>query len=229
MSEEQKIKILLADDHKMVRAGMKQLLFSCERINCEIDEAESGKDAVRKGGYRMYDIIFMDMKMPDMDGIEATGRILKLRKQNIIGLSMHSEIYYANGMLEAGARGYLLKSAGPEELTNAITTVLSGDIWISNEISVKIIRNLKNLIKNEKPLLSKRTIYDLLSKREKEILQMIVNDKTNDTICRELDLSRRTVETHRKNIMNKFRVNTAAGLVKMAIETRLVMLRDSHA
>jgi len=226
MSDDNKLKILLADDHKMVRAGMRQLLYSCEKINCDIDEAESGKDAVRKGGYRKYDIIFMDMKMPDMDGIEATTKILKLRKQNIVGLSMHSEIYFANGMLEAGARGYLLKNAGPEELTNAINTVLNGEIWISNEISLKIIRNLKNLIKNEKPLLSKRTIYDLLSRREKEILQMIVNDKTNDVICRELELSRRTVETHRKNIMNKFRVKTAAGLVKMAIETKIVSFRD---
>ncbi|MFZ5553057.1 MAG: response regulator [Bacteroidota bacterium] len=222
MLEETPIKILLADDHKMVRAGMKQMLMSCERLDCEIDEADSGKEAIRKVGYRKYDIIFMDMKMPDMDGIEATKKILKLRYQNIVGLSMHAEIYFANSMLEAGARGYMLKNAGPEELTNAILTVMSGDIWISNEVSINIIRHLKNQIRNEKPLLSKRSVYELLSKREKEILQMIVNDMTNENICRELKLSRRTVETHRKNIMNKFRVSTAAGLVKMAIESKLV-------
>lgn len=217
------IKILIADDHKLVRTGIR---FTLESSNpkgtlAKFDEASNGYEALQLASVNEYDIILMDINMPEMDGIAATQTILKATpNKNIIAISMHDEEYQVRKMIDAGARGYLLKNTGPEILNAAIQTVIRGGQYFSNEVAVKLMQIPGK--KEHEPVIRKTDARTALSKREQEILIMIANELTNEEIAAQLSISKRTVDTHRQNMINKLQVKNTAGLIKYAIHNKLI-------
>ncbi len=222
-----KLKILIADDHKLVREGIKitlsqsNSLFEFDRM----DEASNGEEAVIKAEVFDYDLIFMDINMPILDGIEATKKIKsdKKRENKIIALSMHSEEFQIKSMIKAGASGYILKNTGLEELNRAIKTVINGNKFYSNEVALKLLGDFKedddnSILSPSKPVVK----IAELSNREIQVLRLIASEFTNAEIAKKLKLSRRTIDSHRYNIVNKLHVKNTAGLIKFAIKNNLV-------
>ena len=218
-----KLKILIVDDHKIVRTGIKYTLESSNKPGyiSKIDEASTGYEAVQLCSVNKYDVIFMDINMPDMDGIQACSEIIKeTENNNIIAISMNDEEYQVRQMIEAGAKGYLLKNTGPEILNAAIDAVLKGGQYFSNEVALKLMQiNSGDKSQNKK---SSSNSEVKLSSREIEVLTLIANELTNDEIATKLDLSKRTVDTHRQNIINKLNLRNTAGLIKYAIKNNLI-------
>lgn len=221
-----KIKILIADDHKLVRTGIKYTLNGVEDNNFieRIDEVVNGKEAIERAKLFEYDIILMDINMPEMDGIKATAKIVKQNpKTKIIALSMHSDDYEIRSMIKAGARGYLLKNTGSEVLSDAIRTVMEGGKYYSNEVALKLMEPYTGDLADEKSKSSridKRKIS--LTRRELEVLKLIANEYTNEEIAKKFELSKRTIDSHRQNILSKLQVKNTAGLIKYAIKLGLV-------
>lgn len=218
-----KLKILIVDDHKIVRNGIRFTLESSNKPNfiAKIDEAATGYEAVQLCTVNLYDIIFMDINMPDMDGIQACKEIIQVsQNKNIIAISMNDEEYQVRQMMEAGANGYLLKNTGPEILNAAISTVLKGGQYFSNEVALKLMQI--NSSKGNKEKGDKKNSEVKLSKREIEVLTLIANELTNDEIALKLGLSKRTVDTHRQNIINKLSLRNTAGLIKYAIKNNYI-------
>ncbi len=214
-----KINIVIADDHKIVRTGIKNVLEK-EHNLAVIGEAENGRDAVKITLELKPNIILMDIGMPILNGIEATKQILEnTDKTKIIALSMHSDKHFIIGMFKAGASGYLLKDCAFEELIEAINTVNNKKVFISKDISGIVINELIELInKDEKEQTT------ILSSREKEILQQIAEGIPTKTIAQKLFLSTKTIETHRKNIMDKLNIYTIPELTKYAIREGITSL-----
>ncbi|MFB0998094.1 MAG: response regulator transcription factor [Flavobacteriales bacterium] len=172
-----------------------------------------------------YDLIFMDINMPIMDGIEATRKIKsdKTRENKIIALSMHSEEFQIKSMIKSGASGYILKNTESEELNRAIKTILNGNKYYSNEVALKLLGDFKGddinpAISSSKPMVK----IAELSNREIQVLRLIANEFTNVEIAKKLKLSRRTIDSHRYNIVNKLNVKNTAGLIKFAMNNNLI-------
>lgn len=222
-----KIKILLVDDHKLVRNGIKYTLESggvSNRIS-EIHEAVNGEEAVKRALITNYDIIFMDINMPEKDGIKATKEIVRNDKfTKVIALSMFDEDFEIRSMIKAGAAGYLLKNTGPEILEEAINTVLDGRNYYSNDVAIKLMEPYnESVLNNEKIKRSSVSKNDnILSKREMEVLTLIASELTNEEIGLKLNLSKRTVDSHRQNIINKLQVKNTAGLIKYAFKLGII-------
>ncbi|MBN2521495.1 MAG: response regulator transcription factor [Bacteroidales bacterium] len=213
------IKVMVADDHKMFREGIKALLEKEKNITV-VSEANDGEEVFMKLSEKPVDLILLDISMEGMNGIEIAKKVCdQFPDVKILALSMHSEINYITSMLEAGATGYILKNTGKEEMITAIKTVASGDSYFSNEVSVKLIQNLNK--KSLQPGL-KDTKEIPLTKREIEILQLIVQEYSNPEIAKKLFISIRTVDTHRRNLLEKLGVKNTAGLVKYAIKHGLI-------
>lgn len=216
------LKILLVDDHKIVRDGIRYSLELSKQLNVKVDEAETGSEAVNMSRVEKYDVIIMDINMPDMDGIEATKQIIRGRKKaKVLALSMHEEEFQIISMTKAGASGYILKNIGTEELSKAIKTISKGEKYFSNEAMIKLVGHYYEDLVERKPRTSK-TYKGLLSKREVEILKLIANEFTNEEIGEQLFIAKRTVDAHRQNIMNKTGVKNAAGLIKYALQNNLI-------
>lgn len=216
------MRILIADDHKLVRTGIRFTLESAypREKKLRFDEAANGYEAVQLALTNQYDVILMDINMPELDGAQAVMEIKKIKPdQPILAISMHDEEYEVRKMIDAGVRGYLLKNTGPEILTAAIETVIKGGQYFSNEVALKLMQipgiHTNTEVKGAAP-------KELLSKRETEILVMIANELTNEQIADQLSLSKRTVDTHRQNILNKLQVKNTAGLIKYAIQHKLI-------
>ena len=217
-----KIKILLVDDHKVVREGIKYTLELQGKIAVEFDEAENGLEAIHKAKHFSYDLIIMDISMPDIDGVEATSQIMKLNKDvKILALSMHNEELHIVRMMQAGAKGYLLKDSCSEEMIKAITTVLNGERFYSSEAAVKLMGNYHDDIVDRKPR-PKKTYKGLLTARELEVIRLIADECTNEEIAIKLFVSKRTVDAHRQNILNKTQAKNTAGLIKYMVKNNLV-------
>jgi DNA-binding NarL/FixJ family response regulator len=215
-NEQQIIKLLIVDDHQMVRDGIRVMLESQKKIySFLITEAETGEAAIKYVLNNSYDIVLIDYQLPKMTGMETVERIL-LYKPNtkILALSNYDELSYINNMLKAGVAGYILKNVEPSELIAAIKTILDNKAFYSNEVAVKLIESKKNIV-------SSIDKYGL-TKRELEILKCITQEKSNDEISEMLNISKRTVDSHRQNLLNKLHVKNTAGLTKIAIELRLV-------
>lgn len=221
-----KIKILIADDHKLVRTGIRYTLNGGENGNFidRIDEVVNGKEAVERAKIFTYDVILMDINMPELDGIKATAQIMRENSDSkIIALSMHSDDYEIRSMIKAGAKGYLLKNTGSEVLAEAIKTVLDGGKYYSNEVALKLMEPYAGDLSTEKrssSRIDKRKIS--LTRRELEVLRMIANELTNEEIAKKIELSKRTIDSHRQNILSKLQVKNTAGLIKYAICLGLV-------
>jgi DNA-binding NarL/FixJ family response regulator len=211
-------RVLLADDHGVVRKGLRSLLESEPDVQV-VAEATDGKEAVRLAEELEPDVIVMDIAMPLLNGIEATARITKARPETrVIILSMHSDESYLARALTAGAQGYLLKESAEEVLVRAVETVMRGRPFFSPEISKFLMDDYVRQLEQRGP----QDSFDLLTDREKEILQLLAEGKTNKDVAVLLELSVYTVETHRTNLMKKLGLHNTAELVLYAVRRKLV-------
>ena len=209
------ITILLADDHDVVRRGMKMLLEDEESVKV-IGEASDGLDAIEKVKMLMPNVVILDLTMPKMTGIEAAKIISEEYPEvKILIFSMHHNKEYIISSVENGANGYLLKDTGKEELMRAIKVVSEGRKYFPPEISEVIINEL--LAKNSGTQEEIRPIFEKITPKEKQILGMIVQGYNSREMADKLFLSIRTVDNHRANMMKKVKAKNTADLVKMAI------------
>jgi DNA-binding NarL/FixJ family response regulator len=212
------IKILIADDHKMFREGLSELLGKEHDIKV-VDDVGSDIEIREVLKSQSIDLILMDIDMGETNGIDMTSEVVKSHPDTkVLALSMHGEKNYIVKMLEAGAKGYILKNAGKEEMINAIHTVAKGDTYFSNQVSVKILEHLTN-----PSAVKRKKIGDTpLTDREIEVLRLIADEYSNPEIAEKLFISVRTVDTHRRNLLDKLMVKNTAGLVKYAIQKNLL-------
>lgn len=214
-----KVKILIVDDHQLILNGVTEMLKPIERFRI-IGNAMNGEIAIKKAVQLKPDIIFMDISMPVMNGIEATKAIIaKTPDVKILALTQHDENAYVAQILKAGAVGYMLKNSRKEEFEEAVETVLKGNKYISHEISDQMLNDLVSKQMNPDPE-NDEEIH--LTKREIEIIQKIADDMSNQEIADELNISLRTVETHRRNLMQKLKVKTVVALLKYASKRNLI-------
>ncbi len=214
MSDKKYVNVLIVDDHLIVRDGIKALLIKAEGIKV-IGLASNGMEAYEllKSIHQSVDVVLMDISMPEMDGITATHKIKKdFSDVNVLALSMHDDQSYIIDVLQEGALGYILKSTGKKELIHAIFRIAEGQSYFGKEASDKLLNFLSS--KEEKKEVKSN---DLLTEREYEVLALIADEYTNLQISEKLFLSPRTVDTHRRNIMQKLNAKNTAGLVKYAI------------
>ncbi|MHC4388815.1 MAG: response regulator [Planctomycetota bacterium] len=213
------IRILLADDHKITREGLRSLLGKQQDMDV-VAEAKDGRTAVRMTGELLPDVVIMDLTMPDLNGVQATKQIVSQSPDvKIIGLSMHSDSLFVTEMLKSGASGYLLKDCAFEELAQAIRAVVAGKTYLSPSISGVVVNDYLHRL--QKVDLSDA---DILTDRELEVLQLIAEGNSTKQIALKLHISVKTVETHRRQIMNKLDIYTIAELTKYAIRKGLTSL-----
>lgn len=203
-------RVLLADDHKILRQGLRTLLEQEKDIQV-VGEADNGRLSVELTGELAPDVVIMDVAMPDLNGIDATRRITEADpRTRVLALSMHSDGRYVRGMLQAGARGYILKDCAAEELTHAIRTVMAGQVYVSPGVTGTIVNDyVRQLTAADQPA--------TLTRREREVLQLLAEGGSTANIAAGLHLSVKTIETHRKRIMDKLDLRSIAELTKYAI------------
>lgn len=212
MSE--KIKILITDDHQLFRNGLKILLNSYPDFEVA-GEASNGLEFLTLIKSVTADIALMDINMPEMDGIEATKEGLKINPDlKIIALSMYGEEDYYYRMVDAGAKGFLLKDSGISEVRDAILTVMKGSSYFSQELLHHVIQKIKHREQESKAA--------SLSRREKEILVKICEGLSNQEIADALFISKRTVDKHRANLLGKTNSKNTASLILFAIKNKLI-------
>lgn len=218
------VKVLLVDDHKIVREGLRALLASEHDIEV-VDEAENGRDAIDKSRELLPDVIVMDLTMPEMNGLEATRRIhAENSSVNILALSMHSDKHFVQEAISAGARGYLLKDCASAELVVAIRAVAEKRYYLSPQLSGLLVDDLVAGFKNINGQAYTQGAFGRISIREREILQLIAEGKSTKEIAFQIDVSIKTVETHRAQIMKKLNLFSVAELTKYAIRQGLTTL-----
>jgi two-component system response regulator NreC len=226
-----KTRILIADDHSVVRSGLRALLQSSPEYTI-VGEAENGEEAVEMAVRLKPDVIVMDISMPKMNGIEATAKLKHLdHSVRIIILTVHEDEEYVFQILKAGASGYVLKTAGKKEIFAAIDSALVGDRFFSPGISRVII---DGFIRRDggQTVVAESAVHDdvqTLTRREREVLQYIARGFTNRRIAETLFLSVRTINTHRTNLMQKLDIHDTAGLVRYAIESGILKLKVQTA
>ena len=213
------IKILLADDHKLLREGLRALIEEQQNMTV-IAEAENGRSAVQLSARLSPDIIVMDISMPGLNGIDATRRITaELPGVKVIALSMHADRNFVVEMFKAGAMGYLLKDCAFEELIRAINTVVANKAYLSAKLSDTMIKDYVNLFPGKN-----LSVFSALTNREREILQLLAEGKGTREISAGLNVSTKTVETFRRQIMKKLDIHSVAELTKYAIRAGLTSL-----
>jgi DNA-binding NarL/FixJ family response regulator len=210
------IRVLIADDHALVRAGIRLLLESLPGIKV-VAEADEGRQALQLIATHHPDVVLMDIAMPELNGLEAAARITKEHPTvRIIILSMHANEEYVWQALRAGATGYLLKDAGTAELELAVKAVARGETYLTPVVSKHVIADYVRRTGGESSPL------DLLTPRQREILQLIAEGHTTKEIARILGISVKTVETHRTQLMERLDIHDIAGLVRYAIQIGLI-------
>ena len=215
-------KILLADDHKIIREGLRSLLEKQPDMEV-IAEAQDGLTAVRLAQKLLPHVVIMDIGMPEMNGIDATRQIVSEKSHDvkIIALSMHSDRRFVLQMLKAGASGYLLKDSAFEELIAAIHTVMMNQPYLSPKVMDVVVKEyLHGLAKNE------TTVFTALTAREREVLQLLAEGKATKQIASALNVSVKTIETHRQQLMEKLGIHSIAELTKYAIREGLTSLES---
>ena len=212
------IRIVLADDHKILRAGLRAMIV--EQPDMEVvGEAENGRMAVDLARALSPDVVVMDIGMPDLNGIEATRQIVaEIPGVKIIGLSMYSDRRYVAGLFGAGASGYLLKDIEFEELIEAIQTVVAGQVYVSSGVTGVVIEDYVHRISGTEGGASG------LTSREREVLQLMVEGWSTKQIAYELEVSIKTIESHRHRVMKKLDLHNIADLTKYAIRAGMTSL-----
>ena len=210
------IKVVLADDHAVVRAGVSTMLESLHDIEL-VGQANNGREALALVAQQKPQILLCDISMPELNGLETTTRVVKeFPNVRVIILSVHSADEYVWQALQAGATGYLLKDAEASELDFAIKTVLNGMTYLTPSVSKQFIENYKqggNATAN---------VSDVLTPRQREILQLIAEGNALKQIAQQLHLSVKTVETHRTLLMNRLDIHDTAGLVRYALRVGMI-------
>ena len=215
------IRILLADDHKLLREGLRSLLAKEPDVEV-VAEAENGRTAVRLVSELKPDIVVMDVGMPDLNGIEATRQIVGRKSgTKVLALSMHSDRRFVEGMLKAGASGYLLKDCANEEFVRAIRAVADGQTYLSPAIAGTIV---EDFVRQAPVEVSSES--GIISSREREVLQLVAEGLASKQIAAKLNISIKTVETHRHQIMARLNIHTIAELTKFAIRQGLTSLES---
>ncbi|GAA4396940.1 response regulator transcription factor [Nibrella viscosa] len=214
------IKLMLVDDHSIVRDGIRLLLGQTEGLEI-IEEANDGEEALEKLKTVRPDLVLMDISLPGMSGIQTTQVISRLYKNTrVLILSMHNNEDYILRSVEAGAFGYILKDSSSEEMVKAIRTIAAGEKYFSSPVANIILNGyMQQLKKGDRADRNRRS---KLSKKEKEILQYLVDGMSSREIAERLQLSVRTVDNHRANMMRRLQVRNAAELVRMAVEEKLI-------
>lgn len=214
-------RVLLVDDHHVMRQALRSLLEKKTDLRV-VDEAPSGREAVRLAIKHEPDLVLMDVTMPDLNGVEATRRIKKeCANTKVIALSMHTDQQYVVKMLEAGASAYLLKNCSFDEMQEAIKRVMEGGSYISPQAADVLVNQI-----NTGPVKGDDAELQKLTSREREILQMIAEAKKSREIAERLCISSKTVYTHRRNIMEKLRAKNVADLTRIAIKNGLTSVEQ---
>jgi two-component system, NarL family, response regulator NreC len=212
------IRILIADDHGIVRTGLKLLIEKLPDMKV-VGEAADGHEAVRLASELNPEIVLMDIAMPLLNGIDAAARIIRENpKRSVIILSMHADESYILRALDAGARGYLLKDSADDDLETAIHAVVRGKPYFTPAIAQTIVEDYVRLMRERKV----QDSYDLLTEREKEVLQLLAEGKSNKEAASLLNLRPHTVETHRTNLMQKLNLHNTAEIVLYAVRKAIV-------
>ena len=216
--ETKKIRILLADDHNIMRRGLRLLLERQPGFEV-VGEAADGRQAVERAEATKPDVVVLDIAMPNMSGIEAAQRIsASLPQTAIVILSMHSDEGYVLRALKAGAKGYVLKDSAENDLIEAIKAVGEGKAFFSPEISNILVEDYVREMRKR----GAEDSYELLTPREREILQMLAGGKSNKDIATVLNLSLYTVETHRRNLQDKLNLHSLAELILYAVRKGII-------
>jgi DNA-binding NarL/FixJ family response regulator len=216
------IRVIVADDHHLVRQGIRALLEKADGIEV-VGEAADGQEAVELVERLVPDVLVMDMAMPRLSGNQAVGRVRALGvATQVVILSMYSDETLVRQALRNGARGYLLKRSVTEELLLAIRAASQGEIYLSPAISRPIVAGLLTLQADT----DASSPFERLTSREREVLQLISEGHTNKAIALVLQVSVKTVEKHRANLMSKLNVHDLAGLIRVAIKHSLVFLDE---
>lgn len=211
--------VLIVDDHKLIRDGLKLYFEKLESV-LVADEAANGEQALDYLRTNQYDLVLTDVRMPVMDGVELTRQIRKLYpSQPILTLTMAGESRLIKQLIQLGVNGFMLKDSGNEELIRAVNAVLDGEIYISEEVTQILISELSSHKIKPKPRL---TVETPLSEREKQVLRLIAEEYSNAEIAEELFISVRTVDAHKRNLLEKTGSKNVAGLVLFAVEKGLL-------
>lgn len=208
-----KIRVLLADDHAILRKGVRMLIHTQPDMEV-VGEARTGREAIAEARRLKPDIVVMDVSMPELNGIEGTRQICdELTRTKVIALSMHKDSVYVREILRAGARGYVLKDSEDEDLLKAVRCVFRGEAYLSPAVSDAVLTDYRKQVTNP---------VDLLTSREREILTMVAEGKTNKEIAQALNLSVYTVESHRGSAMEKLNLHNTGDIVRFALRNGLI-------
>jgi DNA-binding NarL/FixJ family response regulator len=220
------IKVILVDDHTLVRAGIRSLIQNISGVEV-IAEANNGRDAIRLIDELIPDLVLLDIAMPELNGLEVISRISKDNTDTkIIILSMHTNEEYVVQALKAGAAGYLLKDSAPNELEIAVNAVMRGETYLSPAISKHVVDNYLIWISDVSPEKEKGPdIFKQLTSRQREILQLIAEGNSTKEIANKLNVSIKTVETHRMQLMDRIGIHDVAGLVRYAIRMGIITVK----
>ena len=213
-----KIRILLADDHTILRAGLKMMLNAQPDMEV-VGEAQDGRQAIEEAQKLQPDLVLMEITMPDVNGIEATRQIKRLVSDvKILMLTMHEHDEYVFQALQAGASGYMLKEAADTELITAIHVITSGQFYLSPTAQSVVVGDYLQKVRTGE----ERDSYSSLTEREREILKLVAEGFTNNQIAERLVISPKTVDTHRTHIMDKLNMHSRAELIKYAMRRGLL-------
>jgi two-component system, NarL family, response regulator NreC len=213
-----KLRILLADDHIVMRSGLRALLERQPNLEV-VGESENGRHTIELAASLKPDVVVMDIGMPVLNGIEATRTIVTVQPTTaVIILSMHADESYVMRALKAGARGYLLKDSAPADLLSAIQAVSQNKSFFSPKVSQILAEDYVRVLKQKGGVDS----YDLLTSREREILQLLAEGKANKEVAAALNISPYTVETHRKHILEKLNLHNPAELILYAVRKGII-------
>ncbi len=219
------VNIILVDDHKLIRDGISSYLNSAPEKYNLVGEAENGKQALEQIALLSPDLVITDLNMPEMDGLELIKEMKKRYPSiKIIVLSMVDEAQYIKQVLKLGANGYLLKNSGAEDVKKSVDTVMGGDVYYSTEVTSVIMNQLVSGVKSKK--VSRFENDFTLTNREKEILNLIVKEYNNGEIADKLFISIRTVDAHKRNMIEKTGSKNIAGLLVWALKNNIVEDED---
>ncbi len=214
------IRILLADDHRIMREGLRSLIENEPDMKV-VAEAGDGRTTVRLAEEVSPDVAVIDITMPELNGIEASSQIIARAPHiKVLALSMHSDEHFVTGMLRAGASGYLLKDCAAEELCRAIRSLVANETHLSPKIASIVIEDYRRGLSETRPARGKQ-----LTPREREVLQLVAEGETSKKIAAQLHVSVKTVDAHRQQIMDKLDIRSVAGLTKYAIRKGITSIQ----